>query len=668
MRKTGAWRKGSARHHQSSRDLPREDGNLEVLSSEQPEIVEVNDGGGVDNNNNNNNTKKVKEVARLNDESPTIHGNGIDTTITTTSAPLANETKKDEAEDAVDAEIREARAILEESKSIRNSIRGLLAEKVTGDSFMEAAAAAEATEKAEAEARKKAANERASASDAASASKENAPPPPSVSPSSGQAPNVDVSSTGLDHLLDKREAKVAELREHMDHLRSAASSALANADNPSEEDEKLVLFPSDFTRLVDELFQRRKADGSPAQHVDGAASSTKIHQAVAIALAIDEHEHGPSSSDISKTSDIHYNDDDDNDDDETPGATKLRQELAKVDRLDKDLAACLQQADEVARKVYPEKYAALDAKRKEKLERRVNSILEKDRKEKLRQKRLEKILEETGVTAGGRLTADDEKLVEDIMSRGDGDDAMLNPYDEVVDDDEFSETMSAIMQAIERRSSMAGPTATTATGQDGSVILGDDASACPPSPSATSARLTGSATASSPFASPSKRVMTSTSLLSDASATSRRSAKHAPMHKENIDYLAQFREEKAQHQQLRDIDAQLIKLKTSAYPETLDANVLQSLLNDCRQYEDADRDSKRWQALEEEHHNAAASRAGNEEDEDDISDEVPEVQEVERDHDVASGEGNNVRDAISPTALEKSVRLRSPHVSTRTVL
>ena len=138
------------------------------------------------------------------------------------------------------------------------------------------------------------------------------------------------------------------------------------------------------------------------------------------------------------------------------------------------------------------------------------------------------------------------------------------------------------------------------------------------------------------------------------------------MHKENIDYLAQFREEKAQHQQLRDIDAQLIKLKTSAYPETLDANVLQSLLNDCRQYEDADRDSKRWQALEEEHHNAAASRAGNEEDEeDDISDEVPEVQEEERDHDVASGEGNNARDAISPTALEKSVRLRSPRVSTR---
>ena len=137
------------------------------------------------------------------------------------------------------------------------------------------------------------------------------------------------------------------------------------------------------------------------------------------------------------------------------------------------------------------------------------------------------------------------------------------------------------------------------------------------------------------------------------------------MHKENIDYLAQFREEKAQHQQLRDIDAQLIKLKTSAYPETLDTNVLQSLLDDCRQNEDADRDSKQWQALEDEHHNAA-SGAGNdnkETEEEDISDEVPEVQEEESTCAIASVEGN-IRDVISPTALEKSAH-RSPRASTR---
>ena len=435
----------------------------------------------------------------------------------------------------LEREIREARAILAESQSIRNSIRGLLAERVTGDACMHLVPPA---------------------------LKENAAPRPGAA---ADAPAPERS--GLDALLEKREAKVTELREHMDHLHAATTTAGGGPGDGGEEreDESLVLFPSDFTRLVDELFERRRRrDGGGRESggadelapVDRAASSVRIHEAVAVAMAMDDHEHGGAAGAPGD-----------------PEDERLLRELGKVDRLDKDLAKCIRQADSVARSVYPEKYAALDRERREKLERRVKAILEKDRRERERRRRLDRMLEEAPADRRSRLTEEDERLVERVLGRGDGDDEMMNPYDEEVDDDEFSETMSVVVRALARRGAPAA--------RNGTPPAGSPAGSPARSPAKSPARSPAGPRAGGP--------------------TSQR---------ENLDYLAQFREEKEQHQQLRDIDQRIIRLRTSAYPDRLDERALRALLDDCAEQEELDRGRTGWKGLEEEHSDAAPAACG----------------------------------------------------------
>lgn len=518
VRKTGkVWSKGSTRATEygsiSSTSVleVREDGNIEFLPADEPDIAVKGD-----------NDMPRPADAILQDE---------------------------DDDDDVDAEIREARAILEESQSIRNSIRDLMAEKVTGDGFMEPA-------------RKKT---------SAAQNKENTAPSDLISAEGKQ----NLITSGLETLLTKRDEKVSELRDHISHLQTVTQQGSAEKDDDAE-DQNLVLFPSDFTRLVDELFQRHKSGNeiegdTSLRQVDKAATSTKIHEAVAIAFAIDEQE-----NDINSGEELD---------------TKISRELEKVDKLDKDLAKCLQEAETVARKVYPEKYAELDHKRRDKLEKRVNAILERDRKEKMRQKRLEQILHETSMPSSSRLTEEDEKLVEDVMKRSDGDDLMMNPYNEDIDDDAMSETMSAIMQAIERRSSAAG----SIEWKD--CNLGD-----------TQSIEEGRSTQRSlPQLSSSRNSARFSSSEANAAPMSQGSCKRNE-YEENVDYLQQFRQEKEQHQQLKEIDKRLIKLKTSAFPEKLDENLLKDLLADCRldEQEQDSENQRQWKELEEEHYHEQA--------------------------------------------------------------
>ena len=241
MRKTGSWRKGArgAPECSTARSAECGDGNLAVLSSEEPaspgpENADASSGGSVRGRAH----RRIGESLEKADG-----GDGGAAADVADVADAADVADGMDGVDGVDAEIREARAILAESQSLRNSIRGLLAERVTGDSCMHLVRGREAPQSAP------------------RPCKENSAPANAAAESSPAAPG-----SGLDELLDRREARVTELREHMSHLQAATMTA------GGEDEESLVLFPSDFTRLVDELFERHKRHETD---VESCTSGTK---------------------------------------------------------------------------------------------------------------------------------------------------------------------------------------------------------------------------------------------------------------------------------------------------------------------------------------------------------------------------------------------------------